>query len=37
MKVKFRTQNTKKRKVFVNDVASKLFNQQIGNLDDKYN
>ena len=36
-KVKYKTAGTKKRKVIVNDAASRLFNEQIGKLDNKCN
>ena len=36
-KVKSRTVETKKRKPFVDNTAYKLFNKQIGQLDNEYN
>ena len=36
-KIKSKTVGTKKRKVIVNDAASKLFNEQIGKLDNECN
>ena len=35
--IKSRKQDTQKRKIIVNDAASKLFNEQMVKLDDKYN
>ena len=36
-KVKSRPEDTKKIKVIGKDAASKLFNEEIGKLDDEYN